>query len=177
MTITPALLTKRGVQLSDNFRYLTPTSEGRINLSVLPQDKAFSAFQKSASENPIYTHPKDMVDQPASMTSAELNRLLNSNTTRKALFWRDNSHFNDHWSSHIDFNYAGDDYYLRDFGNNLNESTQNQLLQEGDLYYKGQNWNFTGRIQTYQTLHPINESPVKKPISAVSSINFKWRLS
>lgn len=161
MLITPAILSKRGVQLSDHFRYLTHTSEGDINLSVLPNDRAFSAFQKAASEDPDYTHPKDVAGKPASTTEAELNRLLNSSDTRKAFSWRDNSRFNDHWSSHVDFNYAGDDYYLRDFGSNLNEITQNQLLQEGDVYYKGQNWNFTGRLQTYQTLHPINESPVE----------------
>ncbi len=161
MTITPGLLSKRGIQLSDNFRYLTRTSEGRINLGILPGDKAFSEFQTAASQNPDYTKPKNTIDQPASVTSAELTRLLNSSTTRKGLFWRDDSRFNDHWSSHVDFNYAGDDYYLRDFGSNLNEITQNQLLQEGDVYYKSQNWNFIGTIQAYQTLHPINESAVK----------------
>lgn len=161
MTITPGLLTKRGVQVTDNFRYLTHTSEGRINLGILPADKAFTDFQHAASQNPAYTNPVDTADQPASVTTAELTRLLNSSSTRKGLFWRDDSHYNDHWSSHVDFNYAGDDYYLRDFGSNLNEITQNQLLQEGDVFYKSQNWNFTGRVQAYQTLHPINESPVE----------------
>lgn len=160
MTITPGLLSRRGVQVSDRFRYLTHESEGLINVSVLPADRAFSAFQTSASHNSAYTQPTNNSNQPASVTQAELNRLLNSSSTRKALFWRDDSHYNDHWSSHVDFNYAGDDYYLRDFGSNLDELSKNQLLQEGDVYFKSENWNFTGRLQAYQTLHPINESPV-----------------
>src|SRR5579885_1162554 len=161
MTITPGILTKRGLQLSDNFRYLTETSEGNVTLSILPNDKAFRDFQTAAAENPQYTHPVDTSTQTAAVTQAELNRLLNDSDTRKSFLWRNDSRFNENWSSHIDYNYASDDYYLRDFGSNLNEITANQLLQEGDLYYKGPNWNFTGRIQAYQTLHPINESPVQ----------------
>ena len=162
MTITPGLLTKRGFQLTDKFRYLTSTSEGDISFSVLPNDRAFMDFQRSAAKNTLYTNPQP-VDNPAqtpAITTAELNRLLNTSPTRKNFIWRDDSRYNEHWSSHVDFNYAGDDYYLQDFGKTLNEISTNQLLQEGDLYFKSQNWSFTGRLQTYQTLHPINESPV-----------------
>jgi len=160
MTITPGILSKRGVQLSDTFRYLSQTSEGSLYFSVLPDDKAFRDFQQSAAINTLYTNPVSTSSQSASVTEAELNRLLSSSDTRKSFIWRDDSQFNPHWSSHVDFNYAGDDYYLRDFGRTVNEISTNQLLQEGDLYYKSQNWNFIGRMQTYQTLHPINESPV-----------------
>lgn len=43
-TITPGILSKRGVQISDLFRYLTPKSEGRFNISILPADRAFFCF-------------------------------------------------------------------------------------------------------------------------------------
>src|SRR3990167_2567667 len=160
MTFTPGLLSKRGVQLSDNFRYLTAESEGNIYASVLPNDKAFSNFQKAAAVNQQYINPNSN-NQPVPVTESELNRLLSDSTTRKSFLWRDDSHFNNNWSSHVDFNYAGDDYYLRNFGSNLNEITANQLLQEGDLYYKSQHWDFIGRIQAYQTLHPIDSPPVE----------------
>lgn len=158
MTFAPGLLSKRGVQLSDNFRYLSSTSEGNVNISILPNDRMFATFQKNALENPATAEP---ASQPLSVTQAELNRLYGNSTTRKSLVWRDKSEFNDNWSSTVDFNYASDDYYLQDFGSNLNEITENQLLQEGDLYYKSQNWNFTGRVQAYQTLHPVNSLPVQ----------------
>lgn len=149
MVITPGLLTKRGVQLTDKFRYLSSTSEGSLNVSVLPDDSQFQDDQRALKEK--FGNSSDPV------TQAELNRLENDSTTRKGLYWRDDSRFNPHWSSHVDFNYAGDDYYYRDFGN-LNEITQNYLLQEGDLYYRNENWNFTGRLQAYQTLHPVDEA-------------------
>jgi LPS-assembly protein len=160
MTITPAVLMKRGVQISDNFRYLNETSYGNINVSMLPHDRLFSIFQHDASQNLAFTHPVNTATQSASVTTAELNRLLNDSATRTGLVWRDESRFNHHWSSNIDFNYASDDYYMKNFGN-LNEITQNQLLQEGNLFYQSENWNFTGRVQAYQTLHPIDEPPVQ----------------
>lgn len=158
MTLAPGILSKRGLQLSDNFRYLSGTSEGDINISVLPHDRMFATFQKNARENPLTAKP---TQQPPAVTQAELNRLYGNSTTRKSLSWRDKSEFNDHWSSTVDFNYVSDDYYLQNFGSNLNEIGENQLLQEGDLYYKSQNWNFTGRIQAYQTLHPVNSELIQ----------------
>lgn len=149
MTITPGILSKRGIQITDQFRYLSDLSTGNFNISVLPGDRQFKILQEQYEQT--YGDSKNDTIQ------AELTRLLNSSSTRKSLFFRDDARYNQHWSSHIDYNYAGDDYYLQDFGSNLNEITQNQLLQEGDLFYKGPNWNFIGRVQTYQTLHPIIE--------------------
>lgn len=148
MTVTPGFLSQRGFQLNDEFRYLTRHSNGVLNVSVLPGDKEFAILQETY--NNLYAGAPDPI-------GAELNRLLNSSTTRKSLAWRDSTHFDNNWSSHIDFNYAGDDYYMQDFGVNSNEVTQNQLLQEADLYFKNNHWDFTGRLQTYQTLHPIIE--------------------
>jgi LPS-assembly protein len=37
-TITPRLMTKRGVQLQSEFRYLSPSNQGLLNLEYLPDD-------------------------------------------------------------------------------------------------------------------------------------------
>lgn len=158
MTITPGILTKRGLQLTDLSRYLTQTSDGQVIVSVLPSDMFFRQFQNNAKDDPLSVEP---AAQPQQITDAELNRLISSSTTRSSFIWRDKSRFNEYWSSNVDFNYVSDDYYLQDFGSNLNEITDNQLLQEGDLFYKSPHWNFTGRVQSYQTLHPVNSAPVE----------------
>lgn len=158
MMITTGLITKRGLQLSDTFRYLTPASEGKINVSLLPNDIYFADFQRKARTNLVSIKPQ--TGQPLTVTQAELNRLLNASTTRRSLFWRDDSRFSPHLSTHVDYNYAGDDYYLQDFGSNLNEISKNYLLQEGTLFYRTQYWHFIGRLQSYQTLHPVNENLV-----------------
>ena len=154
MTITPGYLSKRGLQLSDDFRYLTPWSTGKIDLSILPDDRFFEQFKDKIAPEKQYSNSSN------EMIQSEYNRLQSDSLTRKGLFWSDKTRFNDHWSSNITFNYAGDDYYLRDFGRSVSEISQNQLLQEGDLYYQGENWNFIGRMQAYQTLHPIDEPQV-----------------
>ena len=38
MTLTPSLLSARGVQLADQFRYLTTASHGQIDATFLPDD-------------------------------------------------------------------------------------------------------------------------------------------
>jgi LPS-assembly protein len=165
MTITPGYLSKRGFQFSDNFRYLTYTSLGNLNGSILPNDRAFAELKRQYKRD--YRNSKDPVIQ------ADLNRLLNSNNTRRSFVWRDSSQYNENWSSYIDFNYAGDDYYLRDFGNNLNETLKNQLLQEGDLYYKSRHLQLLTRLQAYQTLHPIdvnNAVPIENQYRRVPQV-------
>lgn len=39
-TVTPRVLTERGLQLQNQFRYLTPDSNGKVELEVLPHDRA-----------------------------------------------------------------------------------------------------------------------------------------
>jgi LPS-assembly protein len=151
-TFTPGLLTKRGLKLDNQFRYLTTTSRGYFDLDFLPNDNAFKDFQDNTANNPIYLNPANPV------TQAELRRLLQASPSRMGFIWRDDSHFNDHWSTHIDINYASDDYYLRDFGQTLNEISKNYLLQEASFFYKDPYWDFTTRLQGYQTLHPIDEA-------------------
>ena len=148
-TITPGFLSKRGTELSDYFRYLTETHAGNFTINVLPDDRQFKIQQ--AQYLNLYGNSTDPTIQ------AELNRLESASDTRRSFMWQDETLFNEHWSSHINYRYAGDDYYLQDFSTNLEDLTQNQLTQEGDLYYKSEYWNFTGRLQTYQTLHPIIE--------------------
>lgn len=149
MLITPTFFTNRGFMLEDQFRYLETLGRGHINVTVLPDDRYFGLFQ---SDNETIS-PKDSATTQASKT-----RLANASTTRNALTWRDDRRYNEHWSSHIDFNHTSDDYFLRDFGGNLNDVTQNQLLQEGEINYQSQHLYFVGRLQAYQTQHPFNET-------------------
>jgi len=144
-TITPRLMTKRGEQLNGVFRYLTQTSEGRIKGSYLKGDDQFNHFQKEASSK--------FSGNPS------LNRLLRESTDRELFGYRNKTKFNQHWFSKIDYNYVSDDYYFQDFGGSLSESTNNQLIRTGDLNYQGESWDLFARLQSYQTLHPVNQVP------------------
>ncbi|SRR5579883_12546 len=149
-TITPAFLSKRGVQIADLFRYLTPISSGNFNVEVLPGDRAFKEFQQQQQAQ--------LGSSPSPIVQSELRTLQNDSTTRSSVNWVSHSRFNDNWTDSVDFNWVSDDYYLRDFNNNLNQVTENQLLQQGELDYKGPNWLITSRVQAYQTMHPVDET-------------------
>lgn len=151
-TITPAYLSKRGMQFSDRFRYLTETTNGIVNVSILPNDRGFNNFQ-DASQNTYQ-------NSASTFTQANLRRLENDSTTRKALSWQNNAIYNDNWTSNIDFNYVSDDYYLRNLGGNLDTVSDNQLLQQGEIDYASEHWNFTTRYQGYQTLNQVDSPSV-----------------
>jgi len=151
-TITPTFYSERGLQLADLFRYLTPNSNGNIRISVLPDDRYFPIFKEKQEQN--YSASTDPFKQ------AELNNLQADSNTRSSLSFQHETRFNDHWSGNIDYNYVSDDYFLEDFSKNLTENAQNQLPQQGELNYAGEHWSFTGRLQGYQTLHPVDVDSV-----------------
>lgn len=147
MTLTPALIKRRGTQLSTTFRYLDHEGSGNLLFEILPHDKQFIVDQEKALNNPSY--------KTTSASIAELRELENASSTRKSISYQNTTQFNDHWSNDVDYNWVSDSYYLQDFSNNVNQVTQNQLLQQGEVDYKSQNWSFTTRAQAYQTLHPV----------------------
>jgi LPS-assembly protein len=147
-TITPTYYSERGLQIADLFRYLTIGSRGNMRVSLLPNDLYFPTFKDKQEQK--YQASIDPFKQ------AELYRLQNTHNTRSSLSWQHDTRFNEHWSANIDYNYVSDDYFLEDFSKNLTENAQNQLPQQGELNYAGEHWSFTGRIQGYQTLHPID---------------------
>lgn len=147
-TITLTYYSERGLQFADLFRYFTPSSIGNIRVSILPDDQYFPTFKEKQEQ--VYRATTNPYKQ------AELNQLSRANNTRSSLSWQHNTRFNEHWSANIDYNYVSDDYFLEDFSYHLTENTQNQLPQQGEINYASEHWNFTGRLQGYQTLHPID---------------------
>jgi LPS-assembly protein len=55
LTVTPAVLTARGEQLAENFRYLTASSHGYLDATFLPNDKQLH-------EDRSYLHYSDVTD-------------------------------------------------------------------------------------------------------------------
>lgn len=143
-TITPRVYTKRGFEFNNDFRYLTPTSRGTISLSFLPDDREFSEFQDDALT--------EFAGNPA------LQRLENDNNNRYYVSYQDFTKFNDNWSASINYTRVSDDYYLEDFGSTPAEIVANQLLEQGKVMYSDDDWNFLANLQSYQTLHPVNQA-------------------
>lgn len=139
-TFTPHLYSERGVMVSGNYRYLTTNSSGMITGDFLPNDKAYANFLNGNEAN--FPQLQDKTTNRWSWG------VLNS--TRLAPDLR----------LHVDMQQVSDDYYLEDFSTNWAIMTQRQILREADITYQSDNWIVKGMGQSYQTLHPINDTPV-----------------
>lgn len=133
--ITPNFMQKRGVLLQGLFRYLLPNSNGQIGAGYLPNDHEFKKFKK---KNPQAT----------------------GSNNRKNFFFKNTTNINKHLSASVDYNYVGDDYFIRDLGGNLLDSSNNQLLRQAKISYTNNIWSFFGNAQSYQTLHPVNQANI-----------------
>ncbi len=139
-TVVPHAYSMRGVMLGGNTRFLTPNSTGIIGGNFLPQDAFFKDF--------LSTHQQSFPE------------LRGVSTTRWSAMVHENTRFLDNLVMNVNFQQVSDDYYLQDFSSNLAISTENQLLRQGDLSYATDHWLLKGMLQSYQTLHPVNQSEV-----------------
>ncbi len=150
---TPTFLTKRGIQLNGQLRYLTRKSTGQITATYLPHDRAAAELTNQIP----FLYP-------------DTNPLIFPRNDRRSLTWQEQRQWSPRWSSLVDFNWVGDDYYLEDF-NNPTTIAINQLPQHAEINYSGDIWNFTTRLMRYQTLHPLNQAPVNNPYNSLPEID------
>lgn len=139
-TLIPHWYSKRGLMLQGEYRYLSPEAFGVIHANFLPQDRAFKQFL--LENQPLYPQLSDLSSNRWSFQIQERRSI-----TERLLF---------------DLNYqkVSDDYYLQHFSNNLSVLTERQLLREGTLSYRAPHWYLQAQVQRYQTLNPINETPI-----------------
>lgn len=82
-TITPTLMTARGVDLGGEFRYLEPNYHGVLRANYMPSDKLRSADRWGAS----LTHNGKLDTDP--QTVGDVSYLLNINRVSDDNYWRD----------------------------------------------------------------------------------------
>ncbi len=133
-TITPHIYTKRGFMLGGEYRFLTDTSLGQANARFISHDRAYEDFLQQNG--------------------------LNGSTDRWALQFLDDTAWNENLRLRLNFQQVSDDYFLQDFTSNFAILTERQLAREGALSYTNEHWLLQAMVQSYQTLQPINETPV-----------------
>ncbi|MDX1836383.1 LPS assembly protein LptD [Legionella taurinensis] len=139
-TITPEIYTRRGVMLGGQFRYLTENSTGIFNGRFLPQDRAFKQFLRD--------------------NELEFPALRNESSNRWSIQYNDITRLAPNLHLRVNYQQVSDDYFLQDFSSNLSVLTERQLLRQGDLIYTTDHWLFRSTLQSYQTLQPVNQTPV-----------------
>jgi LPS-assembly protein len=145
---SPRYMSDRGLQLNGKLRYLTPKHQGQLKLGFLPDDREFADFQKDA--------------QTRFNNRPELSRLAHDHSDRGYVSFDDSTIFNTHWNLKADYNWVSDDYYFQDLGSDLNTINNNQLERLLQLNYQDTHWDFISRVQDFQTLHPVNQAPIKE---------------
>lgn len=147
VTITPNYIQKRGVLLQGVFRYLIPHSRGRVGFGYLPNDRKFKNFK---------------INNPQATGS----------DNRKKFFFKNSTVFNRNLSAMVDYNQVSDDYYLHDLGSSLINNSDNQLLRQAQIKYVNDVWNFLGNLQSYQTLHPIDQANISNQYARLPQLLF-----
>jgi len=140
-TITPRILTKRGLMLGTEFRYLGENQRGEIYAEWI-NDRDYDQSRDSEE----IAERGDDISRNRGAFSAQHRSRLGSN-----------------WYTNVNYNYASDNYYLDDFGNNLRDRSESHLLREAKLGYHGDLFNFSAMAQGYQALVENNNTYSRLP--------------
>jgi LPS-assembly protein len=162
ITITPQIFTNRGLFFGSSFRYLTVTSSGSVNINHILHDSAFIKFRDSKGD----------AKASSGYHYNSIKALKESKNSRGLLNLRNDSIFNDNWKSSLSVNYATDDYFLQDFSNIAATVDNDQLLNRADISYTDYHFDFLGRLQVFQTLHPITHKGIQDQYKRLPQINF-----
>jgi LPS-assembly protein len=132
MTLTPRLMSERGLLLETEFRYLGERQQGWIDLSWLPGDRG--------DINPALG--------------------LQQYPDRWLVGWHHSHQFGDNWTSQINFNRVSDIDYFRDLDfSGLISGNPNHLDQSIRLGYDSASWSMALQYQDYQTVDQDLISP------------------
>jgi len=156
-TVTPTILSDRGLMLGGEYRYLSDSHSGEIygewlnDSSYNDKREAVDVAFREGTDNIGTTDPEGKVKPK------EISRNRGAFSLQQRADWRNG------WSGNVDYNYVSDRYYLEDFGNNLRDKSETHLLREGLLRYNGSIFNFMARAQGYQELQDASHTYSRLP--------------
>lgn len=131
-TLTPRLMTDRGVMLGVEGRYRGRRSQNIVQMNYLPDDDLY---------DPNELELPDPASPPTpDRWSINVNHL---------------SRLNRQWSAFVDYAAVSDEDYFQDLSNaGLYTTTQSYLYRQGQLRYQSDNWRLRAQALSYQLLDP-----------------------
>lgn len=127
-TLYPRLMSKRGLMLGGEFRYLTTHSRGSFNAQLLPHDR------RAGDDETRTGQPRP--------------------EQRWWYQWQDSTRLDDTWSFRADINRVSDKSYFEDFGRGLYSSAISFLPSRAYLSGRGAGWNASIGGDQYQITDP-----------------------
>ncbi|MBF7954264.1 LPS assembly protein LptD [Rahnella victoriana] len=125
-TITPNYMSTRGLQLQNEFRYLTVAGAGLMEFDYLGNDKKID---------------QQFVDDE--------NR-SSDNTKRWMYYWRHAGVYDKVWRFNVDYTKVSDPYYFTDFDSTYGSSTDGYATQKFSVGYANENWDVTLASKQFQ---------------------------
>jgi LPS-assembly protein len=120
-TLTPRLMTQRGLQLGAQFRYLTYTGRGVFDFAFLPNDKLTDRERQEEIDDRV---PEDNRRKD----NRGFFRFVGSQNVNKT------------WQARANLNWISDPRYLEDFSNSLNGLSPFSIGSVVGLFGRGQYW-------------------------------------
>ena len=150
-TITPRLMTERGLLLNIEARQLGENSTNTLDLSYLPDDAQYDAASRALQ----------LSESPPQAKRWEINYLGAAQLT-------------DSLSASADFSAISDLDFYQDFGNNgLNDTSRSYLYRQGEISYWQPNWHLQAALQSYQLIDQ-SLTNLNKPYSSLPRINLDY---
>ncbi len=145
-TVTPRILSDRGLMLGGEYRYLSEKHSGEVYAEWL-NDSTYND-SRTAADVALRegTAGIGTTDPEGNVKPGDIPK------NRGAFSLQQRGNWGNGWSGNVDYNYVSDSYYIEDFGNNLRDKSETHLLRDGQIHYNGSLFRFMARAQGYQEL-------------------------
>ena len=144
-TFTPSVMTKRGVNLGTEFRYLEADYSGQLGLDLMPVDQLRDRRRWGLT----YAH------------QARLNNRLTQRLSDGGL------------ALNLNLNRVSDDNYWRDFSRSSSSLTQRLLANDATLAWSHGNFSSSARTLKWQTLQDP-ASPITPPYDRLPQLSTRY---
>ena len=146
-TITPHYMSKRGMQLQNEFRYLSEFGGGLMEFDYLPSDKQYDNDKAVRG-----------ISQDAS-------------SDRWLFYWRHAGVYDQHWRFNADYTKVSDPYYFTDLTSKYYSSTDGYATQKFSVGYADTNWDATLSTKDFQVFGSTSTSNVYRAMPQLD-LNF-----
>ena len=158
LTLSPRLMTDRGLMLGTEFRYLTPTGRGTLQLDVLPSDK-------------LASRERDQETAEFLLNGYPLENRRDSN--RGHFAFNAIQGINRTWRAAANLNWISDPRYLEDFNNRLDSITNISVNSDLGIYGRGRYWD-AGLMADYHQLADYTLDENVLPYNRLPRAYFNW---
>ncbi|MBL0945930.1 MAG: LPS-assembly protein LptD [Hydrogenophaga sp.] len=146
LTLYPTVMTKRGIDLGGEFRYLRPDYSGRLRGSFMPSDR----LRNDDRWGYTFQHNQTLTDA--------INRLGGGGST----------------ALNLNVNRVSDDNYWRDFPRSGATLTQRLLPADAQVSWTQGPWSLVAGAYTWQTLQDI-DAPIIPPYDRVPALSLSYQ--